>query len=128
LFVGLGEAFEREELGAPHGLEVLGERPEGGFVGDVEVLSSLLSHRDESGVAEDAEVLRDGAEGDVDVGGDVAGGSFLVPDELEDFLSPGLGDGGEGLGHPNILAITKIKRKAQQPRSLASLGMTNELR
>ena len=41
-------------------------------------------------------MLGDGAEGDVEAGRDLAGGPFPVPDQPQDLLAAGLGDGPEG--------------------------------
>jgi hypothetical protein len=100
--------FELMEAIGPHRFEVLSEGPKCGAVGAVEVLAAALVHEDKSGVAETAEVLRDGSERDVGIGGDIAGWSFFVPDELEDLLSSWFGEDGEGIDHGNILVYTKI--------------------
>ena len=49
--------------------------------------------RDEAGIAEHPEVLRDGRAGHLEVGGDLTDGELCVADQQEDFAPPRLGDG-----------------------------------
>jgi len=44
-------------------------------------------------------MLRYCAECDVNIGGNIACGSFFFPDELKDLLAAGFGDYGEGVVH-----------------------------
>ncbi len=53
-------------------------------------------------------MLRYCSECDVSIGGDIAGSSFLVPDELEDLLAAWFSEDGEGVDHGVILVYTKI--------------------
>ena len=45
---------------------------------------------------------------DVSIGGDIACGSLLIPDELEDLLAAWFGEDREGVDHGIILVYTKI--------------------
>ncbi len=88
--------------------EVIGEGTEGLLVGEVVAKAPFAAERDGAGIAENAEVLGDGAEGDVELPGDVAGGALAIPDESEDLLAARFGDDAEQIGHVDIIALTKI--------------------
>ena len=98
----------------PHCLEVLGEWAESLAVGAVEVVSSAFRHCDDSSFSQDAKMLRYCAECDVNIGGNIACGSFFFPDELKDLLAAWFGDYGEGIVHGYILVYTKMMRKSSR--------------
>ena len=92
-----GQLRQAVELHGPHLLECVAEWTERLEVGAIEAALAVAADADEAGVAEDAEVLRNGAEADVDALGDVAGGELAIPDESEDFASSWFGDDLEGI-------------------------------
>jgi len=59
-------------------------------------------------------MLRYCAECDVNIGGNIACGSFFFPDELKDLLAAWFGDYGEGIVHGYILVYTKMMRKSSR--------------
>ena len=93
----LGQVRQSVELHRPHLLQRLPEWTQRLQVGSVKVALALASDANEAGLAEDAQVLGDGAKADVKALGDVAGGELLVPDQAQDFAAPRLGDDLEGI-------------------------------
>jgi hypothetical protein len=83
----------------PHPLELAGQRAQAFAPGAVQPPLAVAPADDEAGVGERTQVKRDGAKGDVGHRRvDVAGRDFAVPDQPEDFLPPGAGNGREDRG------------------------------
>lgn len=78
------------------------ERPERLLVRPVEAAPAVAPDPYQSGPAEHREMLRNGAEGDVECPSDVSGGTFLVPDQPENLAAARLGDGLQGV-HRTII-------------------------
>ena len=74
----LGQVGESVKLQRPHLLQRLAERTERLQVGSVKVPLAVAPDADEAGLTEDAQVLRDGTEADVEALGDVARGELLL--------------------------------------------------
>ena len=78
-------------------LEPAGQRAELVLARDVEAMAPFAAAREQRGLLQVAEVLRDGAEGDVAQRAmDVPGGLLPVPHEAQDLAPP---RGAEGLDH-----------------------------
>ena len=76
-------------------------------IGPVQAAIAVASNADETGIAQDAEVLGDRAEREVEARGDVARGEFVVPDEAEDLASARFADDLQAVHRP-ILADVEI--------------------
>ena len=72
--VGLGQGSQLLQPGLPEVLEHGPQRTEVLASGPVQAPPAVPANRDQAGVAQHPQVLGDGPEGDVEVGGDVGGG------------------------------------------------------
>lgn len=100
------EAVERV---VPHRFERGGDRAELLAAGSVEAMAPLDADLDQPGLLEPAQVLGDGAEGDVRHRAvNLAGRALAAPDEPQDLPPARCREGGEGIGHENSLVKTKL--------------------
>ena len=88
--------------------EVLGEWSEGWAVGAVEVCVVRVLSLKTGSASRKTRRCWDTRRSDVNIGGDIAGGVFFIPDELEDLLTAWFGEDGECVDHAIILVYTKI--------------------
>ena len=95
----LGRGLEAGELSVPERGEVRAELLERATARAIDAATTIPAERDETGVLEDPQVLRDRGPRDVEVRGDLADGPLLVPDETEDLPSSRLGDRAKGVIH-----------------------------
>src|SRR4029450_5359893 len=96
--LGLGQGPELLQPGPP---QVLEHHPQGSQLlgpGPVQAPAPVPAARDQAGFGQDPEMLGDAPEGDVEAGRDVTGRPLPVPDQPQDLLAAGLGDGPEGRG------------------------------
>ncbi len=92
LWVVLRPLGEPLDVSGPHRLEHGGEFPEGVVVGTIQTPLSVRSHRNSADIPEFGQVLRYSRARHVNTVGDHADWEFVLPDELQDLLTTGLGN------------------------------------
>ena len=95
------------ELVRPEGFEELLERPKPFEVGAIEPLFTVASDRDESGLAEEREMLRHTRVAQVESLDEFTNREFVTPDVPQNLLAARLGDKLEGV-HAVILLMTEM--------------------
>jgi hypothetical protein len=96
------------DLAGPHIFQHILQRADSGKIRPIVSLLPHTTHTDKSGVSQDPQVLRDCRKAHVNVLGDIAGGTFPIPDEMQDFPATWLGHDLKTV-HENILAEIEMK-------------------
>ena len=127
---GLGGITETIKAVGPECVEEGTQAHHLGTIGAVEPTRPISPLGDESHLAQDPQVLRDGRSGDVpEVAGDGAGGQLFRPDQTKDFLPSGFGQSLECCIHESYVSI--YLRKCQlsfQAAIMTSPGMTRTIK
>ena len=89
--VGFGRRLESRQSLAPELVEELAQLGETFGADAVQAPGAVAALIEQSGVLEDAEVLRDRGTGDVEVRRDRARAQLVVADEMQDVTASGLG-------------------------------------
>jgi hypothetical protein len=83
--IALDDLAQTIEVGGPHRAQERLERADGVVVRLVQAEVAGLTLGEQTGIAQDAQVLGHGGPADIgELGGDIAGGELAIPDEAQD--------------------------------------------
>jgi hypothetical protein len=108
LLCSFGQGGQTIDLAGPHFFQHFLQRADAGKIRPIVSLLPGAPHSDKSGISQDSQVLRDRRKAHVDMLGDVAGGTFPIPDEMQDFPATWLSHDLKTV-HENILADIEMK-------------------
>ena len=98
----LGGDLQRRQLVIPEGAKVRPELLQRAAPGSIDAPAALATERDQTGVLEHPQVLRDRWPSDVKVSGDLPDRPLFVPHEAQDLSPPRLRDRPKGIVHMQL--------------------------